>query len=52
MNFGSIGIWAWRHTASVNSRAMTWVLGGTTLLLLVQGWLGAVLTHGMGHMQF
>lgn len=49
---GSIGIWAWRHTASVNSRAMTWVLGGTTLLLLVQGWLGAVLTHGMGHMQF
>ena len=49
---GAIGIWAWRHTNSVNSRAMTWVLGGTTLLLLAQGWLGASITHGMDHMMF
>lgn len=49
---GTIGIWAWRHTNSLNSRAMTWALGATTLLLLVQGWLGASITHGMEHMQF
>ena len=49
---GTIGIWAWRHTNSVNSRAMTWALGATTLLLLAQGWLGASITHGMEHMQF
>ena len=49
---GGIGLWAWRHTVSVNSRAMTWTLGATTLLLLLQGWLGATLTHGMDHMTF
>lgn len=49
---GAIGVWAWRQTDSVNSRAMTWVLGATTLLLLVQGWLGAAVTHGVEHMAF
>ena len=49
---GAIGVWAWRRTESVNSRAITWALGGMTVLLLVQGWLGAVLTHGMEHMRF
>jgi uncharacterized membrane protein len=49
---GAIGIWAWRRRESVDSRWMVWALGGTTLVLLVQGWLGAVLTHGMGHMMF
>ena len=49
---GAIGIWAWRRTESVNSPRMVWVLGGTTVLLLVQGWLGAALTHGIDHMMF
>lgn len=49
---GAIGIWAWRRTESINSPLMVWVLGGTTVLLLVQGWLGAALTHGMNHMMF
>ncbi|MGQ0558027.1 MAG: DUF2231 domain-containing protein [Sphingosinicella sp.] len=49
---GAIGICAWRQTESVNSRAMTWVLGATTLLLLAQGWLGATITHGIEHMSF
>jgi uncharacterized membrane protein len=49
---GAIGIWAWRNTESVNSRMMVWTLGGTTALLLVQGWLGATLTHGINHMMF
>lgn len=49
---GAIGLWAWRQTISVNSRAMTWILGATTLLLLLQGWLGATITHGLDHMSF
>jgi uncharacterized membrane protein len=49
---GAIGLWAWRNKSSVNSRMMIWALGGTTVPLLVQGWLGAALTHGMNHMTF
>lgn len=49
---GAIGVWAWLRTDSVNSPAMTWLLGGTTVLLLAQGWLGAAVTHGMDHMSF
>lgn len=49
---GAIGVWAWRQTDCVTNSRMTWLLGGTTLLLLVQGWLGASITHGMEHMSF
>lgn len=49
---GGIGVWAWRRADAVAGRAMTWTLGATTLLLLVQGWLGAALTHGLDHMYF
>jgi uncharacterized membrane protein len=47
-----LAIWAWRRSAAVDSRPMVWALGLVTVALLVQGWLGAVLTHGMGHMMF
>ena len=49
---GSLALWAWRKASSVNSRAMVWLLGAATLTLLIQGWLGAVLVHGMEHMAF
>ncbi|MGQ0589558.1 MAG: DUF2231 domain-containing protein [Sphingosinicella sp.] len=49
---GGIALWAWRRPEAVSSKAMTWTLGTTTLLLLVQGWLGAALTHGLDHMYF
>lgn len=49
---GAIGVWAWRNTACLNSRAITWVLGACTAALLVQGWLGGAITHGMEHMMF
>jgi uncharacterized membrane protein len=49
---GGVAVWAWRHTDSITSRAMRWVLGFTTLLLLVQGFLGATVTHGWDHMMF
>lgn len=49
---GAIGLWAWRNTTCLNSRAITWVLGASTIALLVQGWLGGAITHGMEHMMF
>lgn len=48
----AIAFWAWRRADSVNSRAMIWALGGATAVLLVQGWFGAALTHGVEHMMF
>jgi uncharacterized membrane protein len=48
----AIGVRAWRNPEFVNTRTMVWTLGGTTMLLLVQGWLGAALTHGIDHMMF
>ena len=48
---GGIAIWAMRRDA-IQHRAMTWALGTASLLLLVQGWLGATLTHGAEHMTF
>lgn len=47
-----LAVWAWRRASLVNSRHMVWLLGTATLALLVQGWLGAVLVHGMEHMAF
>lgn len=49
---GLVALWAWRRRASVNSGGMVAVLAAITLGLLVQGWLGAALVHGMNHMAF
>ena len=49
---GTTALWAWRSEAALRSRAMSWVLGLTTLLLLVQGWLGGALVHGIDHLNF
>ena len=49
---GAVAIWAWRRRTSVNSRGMIAALGMTVVLLLVQGFLGASVTHGMEHMMF
>ncbi|MDQ8757398.1 hypothetical protein RCO27_14300 [Sphingosinicella sp. LHD-64] len=46
----AIALLAWRKASVVNSRAMVWTLGLVTLALLVQGWLGGALTHGLEHM--
>ena len=47
-----VGLWAWRRRDSVDSPMMLPALGAITLLLMVQGWLGAALVHGMEHMDF
>lgn len=46
----AVAIWAWRHSSSVDSRAMVWLLGAVTFVLLVQGWIGGALIHGIDHM--
>jgi len=49
---GGAAIWALRWRNSVYGRGMVAMLAAITLLLLVQGWLGAALVHGMDHMNF
>lgn len=49
---GALGWWAWRRRASVQSGRMVVALGAIVALLLVQGFLGASVTHGMEHMMF
>jgi len=49
---GAVAWWAWRRRASVRSGRMVAALGITVALLLVQGFLGASVTHGMEHMTF
>lgn len=45
-------LWVWRRRAAVRSRGMVALTGAITLALLIQGWLGGVLTHGLDHMRF
>jgi len=47
-----IALWAWRRADAVSGRLMVWTLGLATVVLLVQGWLGGALTHGVEHMMF
>lgn len=49
---GGVALWAFRQRDSVHGRGMVAALAAITLLLLVQGWLGAALVHGMDHMRF
>ncbi len=49
---GILATWAWRRRASVHGRGMVVALGAVVALLLVQGFLGASVTHGMEHMMF
>ncbi len=45
-----LGAWAWRRASAVNSGAMVALLALTTVALLVQGWLGGALIHGIDHL--
>ena len=47
-----VALWAWRRRKAVDSGVMMAALAIITLALLVQGWLGAALVHGMEHMMF
>jgi uncharacterized membrane protein len=47
---GGLAIWSWRRPEAMAKRAMPWSLGLLTLALLVQGWLGGALIHGVDHL--
>ena len=49
---GAAAWWAWRRREAANGRAMVYLLGLIVSLLLVQGFLGASVTHGMEHLAF
>jgi heme A synthase len=49
---GLLALWAWRRRDAVHGRGMIFALGAVVALLLVQGVLGASVTHGMEHMLF
>lgn len=48
----AVALWSWRRSSSAHSRSMVWVLGLTTVLLMVQGWLGSALIHGVDHLNW
>lgn len=47
---GGMAIWSWLRPSAAHSRAMVWALGATTLILLIQGWIGGALVHGIDHL--
>lgn len=49
---GLVGWWAWRRRQSVDGGRMVAALALIVILLLVQGFLGASVTHGVEHMIF
>lgn len=49
---GGLALWAWKRREAIASRAMVVGLSLMTAILLVQGWLGAALVHGVNHMNF
>lgn len=49
---GGVAVWALRRRDAVYGWRMVVALSAITLILLVQGWLGAALVHGMDHMNF
>lgn len=48
----AVALWAWRRSSAAHSRAMIWVLGAFTAVLLAQGWLGGALVHGADHLNW
>ena len=48
----ALAAWSWRSEASINSRLMLWSLALVTLALLVQGWIGGALIHGIDHLNW
>jgi uncharacterized membrane protein len=47
-----LAIWAWRRPAQVRSIGMIVVLSITSAAIVVQGWFGGALVHGMDHMNW
>ena len=48
----AVAVIALRSPAAAAGRPMAWMLGLSTIAILVQGWLGAALVHGAGHLSW
>ena len=46
----AIAALVWRRPSAANSGLMLYTLGGMTLAVLVQGWFGGALIHGIDHL--
>ncbi len=49
---GVLALWAWRRPSAANGRIMVLLLGTVSLSLLVQGWFGGALIHGIDHLNW
>jgi uncharacterized membrane protein len=47
-----LGLWAWRRPNSVRSTAMIFALSAITAAIVIQGWYGGAMVHGMDHMNW
>ena len=47
-----LGIWAWRKPAQVRGMGMIVALSIVTAAIVVQGWFGGAMVHGMDHMSW
>lgn len=54
IGFAGLGlaVWAWKRPEEDRSPAMVLALAGITGAIVVQGWYGGALVHGMGHMNW
>ncbi|HEX8513659.1 MAG TPA: DUF2231 domain-containing protein [Allosphingosinicella sp.] len=48
----ALAIWAWKRPEDDRSAGMIAALGGITAAIIVQGWFGGALVHGIDHMDW
>ena len=47
-----LGVWAWRNPAAVRGHGMIAGLAVVTSAIIVQGWFGGAMVHGIDHMNW
>lgn len=47
-----LGIWAWRRPEEDRETGMVWALAAISAALVVQGWYGGAMVHGVDHMNW
>ncbi|HEY5721684.1 MAG TPA: DUF2231 domain-containing protein [Allosphingosinicella sp.] len=47
-----LAVWAWKRPEEDRRPGMVWALAAITAAIIVQGWYGGALVHGMDHMNW
>jgi len=47
-----LGLWAWRRPDQVRGAGMIAALSAITLAIVIQGWFGGAMVHGINHMNW